>query len=120
MDGYCLRPRGCVIDSKRVRDAKAGELMPRLLTRRILVASVAGTRVSPTKSLLTTRSAHNHNMAQQQDSTLLNIREYVTKARELEDDTMDFDASSIEARLEDTVRELQARVREQQAALEKA
>lgn len=58
-------------------------------------------------------------MAQQQDRTLSNIREYVDKSRELDDDAMDFDASNIEARLEDTVKELQARVREQQAALEK-
>jgi hypothetical protein len=57
-------------------------------------------------------------MAQQQNSTLANIREYVKDARELQDDAMDFDAFNIEARLEDTVKELQARVQEQQAALE--
>ena len=57
-------------------------------------------------------------MAQQQNHTLANIREYVKDARELQDDAMDFDAFNIEARLEDTVKELQARVQELQAALE--
>jgi hypothetical protein len=37
----------------------------------------------------------------------------------LQDNAMDFDASNIEARLEQTVKDLQARVQEQQAALEK-
>jgi hypothetical protein len=58
-------------------------------------------------------------MAQQQDSTLSNIKEYAREARELQDDAMDFDASNVEARLEQTVKELQSRVQEQQAALEK-
>jgi hypothetical protein len=57
--------------------------------------------------------------AQQQNNALSNIREYVREARELQDDAMDFDASNVEARLEQTVRELQSRVQEQQAALEK-
>jgi hypothetical protein len=47
------------------------------------------------------------------------IRGYVKEARELQDGAMDFDASSTEARLEQTVKELQSRVQEQQAALEK-
>jgi hypothetical protein len=50
--------------------------------------------------------------------TLARIRQYAADARELQDDLMDFDASSTEARLEQTVRELQERVHEQQAALE--
>ncbi|KAH7394174.1 hypothetical protein DE146DRAFT_790486 [Phaeosphaeria sp. MPI-PUGE-AT-0046c] len=58
-------------------------------------------------------------MAQQQDNTLQNIRDHVNEARKLQHDAMDFDASNVEARLEETVRELQARVHEQQAALEK-
>ncbi|KAF1920307.1 hypothetical protein BDU57DRAFT_544042 [Ampelomyces quisqualis] len=58
-------------------------------------------------------------MAQQQDNALSNIRAYVNEARELQHGAMGFDASNIEARLEDTVKELQARVREQQDALEK-
>lgn len=58
-------------------------------------------------------------MAQHQDSTVQNIREYVKEAQEIRDGAMDFDASSTEARLERTVKELQARVQEQQAALEK-
>jgi hypothetical protein len=57
-------------------------------------------------------------MAQAHDEKLARIRKYVTDARELQDDPMDFDASSTEARLEQTVRELRERVQEQQAALE--
>jgi hypothetical protein len=59
-------------------------------------------------------------MAQQHSSALPKIRDYVKDARELQDDAMDFDASNMEARLDETVKELQARVQEQQAALEKA
>jgi hypothetical protein len=59
------------------------------------------------------------NMAQQQDSALSHIKGYVTEARELQDDAMDFDSSDTEARLEQTVKDLQSRVQEQQAALEK-
>ncbi|KAF1956773.1 hypothetical protein CC80DRAFT_65293 [Byssothecium circinans] len=58
-------------------------------------------------------------MAQSQKETLARIQQYVTAARELQDDPMDFNASVTEARLEQTVRELQERVQEQQAALEK-
>lgn len=58
-------------------------------------------------------------MAQQDDEVLRVIREYVREARELRDDAMDFDASNTEARLDQTIKELQARVQEQQAALEK-
>jgi hypothetical protein len=58
-------------------------------------------------------------MAQQQTDTLQKIREYAKESRGLQDDAVDFDASSTEARLAQTVKELQARVQEQQAALEK-
>lgn len=58
-------------------------------------------------------------MAQPQNETLKKIREYSEEARGLQDDVVDFDASSTEARLEQTVKELQARVQEQQAALDK-
>jgi hypothetical protein len=58
-------------------------------------------------------------MALQQNNAIANIREYAKDARELQDNAMDFDASNIEARLEQTVKDLQARVQEQQAALEK-
>ncbi|KAF2786419.1 hypothetical protein K505DRAFT_259959 [Melanomma pulvis-pyrius CBS 109.77] len=57
-------------------------------------------------------------MAQPQIDTLVNIRQYATESRELHAEQMDIDASSTEARLEHTVKELQARVREQQVALE--
>ena len=59
-------------------------------------------------------------MAQAHDEKISRIRQYVTQSRELQDDPMDFDASNTEARLEQTVRELQERVQEQQAALERA
>lgn len=87
--------------------------------RDTIVESASG-RVThePRYQSTNTRFSHFSNMAQQQNSTLANIREYVKDARELQDDAMDFDASNIEARLEDTVKELQARVQEQQAALE--
>jgi hypothetical protein len=58
-------------------------------------------------------------MAQQQNVHPQNIREYAKDTRELQDGAMDFDASNTEARLEQTVKELQARVQEQEAALEK-
>jgi hypothetical protein len=58
-------------------------------------------------------------MAQSHSETLRRIRGYVEEARTLQDDIVDFDASGTEARLEQTVKELQARVKEQQAALEK-
>lgn len=57
-------------------------------------------------------------MTQSQDNTLTAIRQYATESRELQAVQMDFDASGTEARLEQTVKELQARVREQQVALE--
>ncbi|USP73280.1 hypothetical protein yc1106_00554 [Curvularia clavata] len=46
------------------------------------------------------------------------IRDYAQEARHLLDDGVDFDASDTEARLAQTVKELQARVEEQQAALD--
>jgi hypothetical protein len=57
-------------------------------------------------------------MAQPQSETFQKIREYATEANKLLDDAVDFDASSMEARLAQTVKELQTRVQEQQAALE--
>lgn len=54
-----------------------------------------------------------------QRETLQKIQEYVAEARERQDDAVDFDASTTEARLAQTVKELQARVQEQQAALDK-
>lgn len=57
-------------------------------------------------------------MEQQQKEPVEMIREYSKDARKLQHDPMDSDASSTEARLEQTLRELQARVGEQQAALE--
>ncbi|KAJ8112381.1 hypothetical protein OPT61_g5231 [Boeremia exigua] len=57
-------------------------------------------------------------MAQEQDVTLGKIRAYSKDAHELQDGSMELDASSTEARLAQTIKELQARVDEQQAALE--
>ena len=54
-----------------------------------------------------------------QRETLEKIQEYAREARERQVDLVDFDASSTEARLAQTVKELQARVQEQQAALDK-
>jgi hypothetical protein len=67
----------------------------------------------------TARAVRSHNMSQQQNNANANIREYVKDARELQEGAMDFDASNTEARLEQTVKELQSRVEEQQAALDK-
>lgn len=58
-------------------------------------------------------------MAQQQEAVLANIRNYVKEARNIQDGAMEFDASNTATRLEQTVRELQSRVEEQQTALEK-
>lgn len=58
-------------------------------------------------------------MAQEQHETLINIRQFAAKARELQEGQMDVDASGTEARLDETIKELQARVKEQQAALER-
>jgi len=58
-------------------------------------------------------------MAPGPDGTLRKIREYVKHASESQNDAMDFDTVSTETRLEQTVRELQARIQEQQAALAK-
>jgi uncharacterized protein YqgV (UPF0045/DUF77 family) len=58
-------------------------------------------------------------MAQSQNETLACIQQYVTAARKLQDDPMDLDASATETRLEQTVKELQERVQEQQAALDR-
>jgi hypothetical protein len=64
------------------------------------------------------QSARQNSMAQQLDQTIERIRAYAQDAQQLHDDTMELDASNTEARLARTVRELQARVKEQQAALE--
>ncbi|KAF1946577.1 hypothetical protein EJ02DRAFT_366601 [Clathrospora elynae] len=58
-------------------------------------------------------------MVQPHSKTIQEIRRYFKEARALQDDSMDFDASSTETRLAQTVKELQVRVQEQQAALEK-
>ena len=57
--------------------------------------------------------------AQHQSAALGSIRDYVTGAWQLHDSPLDFDASDTEARLAETVKELQARIQEQQAALDK-
>lgn len=57
-------------------------------------------------------------MAQLHNDTLANIRQYATESRALQAVQMDLDASGTEARLGQTVKELQARVHEQQVALE--
>lgn len=57
-------------------------------------------------------------MAQRQDEVIDKIRAYSKDANGLQDDPMQLDASDTETRLAQTVRELQARVEEQQAALE--
>ncbi|KAF2738214.1 hypothetical protein EJ04DRAFT_59978 [Polyplosphaeria fusca] len=56
-------------------------------------------------------------MAQSEADVLSNIHRYAAEARELHDEQMDMDASSAEARLNQTVQHLQARVDEQRAAL---
>ena len=58
-------------------------------------------------------------MTQPQNETFARIRQYVAEELEIQDNPMDFDASATEARLEHTVKELQERVQEQQAALDK-
>ena len=58
-------------------------------------------------------------MAQLQDEVISRIRLYAAEARDMQDQEMDMDATSTEARLNETLRELQARVKEQQAALAK-
>jgi uncharacterized protein (DUF3084 family) len=57
-------------------------------------------------------------MAQAPDQVVQRIREYAQEARNLHEDAVDFDASDTETRLAQTVKELQARVQEQQAALD--
>lgn len=57
-------------------------------------------------------------MAQRYNDAVAKIRKYSEDAYDLRDDSMELDASNTEARLAQTVRELQARVDEQQAALE--
>lgn len=59
-----------------------------------------------------------HDMAQQQDDVIDKIRAYSKDADDLRDDPMELDGSNTETRLAQTVRELRARVEEQQAALE--
>jgi hypothetical protein len=57
-------------------------------------------------------------MSQQRDEVIDRIRAYSQDANDLRDDPMELDTSDTEMRLAQTVRELQARVEEQQAALE--
>lgn len=59
-----------------------------------------------------------HDMAQRQDEVIDRIRTFCKDANDLRDDPMELDASDTAARLAKTVRELQARVEEQQAAVE--
>ncbi|KAF2121958.1 hypothetical protein BDV96DRAFT_483430 [Lophiotrema nucula] len=56
-------------------------------------------------------------MAQSLSDTIANIRQYAVEGREIQEEQMDLDASGTEARLEKTIRELQQRVDEQEAAL---
>ncbi|KAF1362557.1 hypothetical protein EJ07DRAFT_174996 [Lizonia empirigonia] len=58
-------------------------------------------------------------MAQEQDASMQNIRQYLKDAHELHDDSMELDASDTEARLAQTVKELRARVEEQETALQR-
>jgi hypothetical protein len=58
-------------------------------------------------------------MARSQDEALLNIRQYAAEARKMQDERMDVDDTGTEARLDNTLKELQARVQEQQTALDK-
>lgn len=58
-------------------------------------------------------------MAQPHNETLERIKQYAEAARNTHNDAMDFTTSSTEARLERTVKELQARVHQQEAALAK-
>jgi hypothetical protein len=58
-------------------------------------------------------------MARSQDEALSNIRQYAAEARKMQDERMDVDDTGTEARLDNTLKELQARVQEQQTALDK-
>ena len=59
-----------------------------------------------------------HDMALQPDEVIDKIRAYSKDANGLRDDLMELDATDTEARLAQTVKELRARVAEQQFALE--
>lgn len=56
-------------------------------------------------------------MAQPQNEVLERIQQYAASAREYDDDPMDVTNPSTEARLDRTIKELQARVQQQKAAL---
>lgn len=58
-------------------------------------------------------------MPQEQDASMQNIRQYLKDAHELHDDSMELDVSDTEARLAQTVKELRARVEEQETALQR-
>jgi hypothetical protein len=58
-------------------------------------------------------------MSVSQDETLSNIRQYVAKARKLQEEHMDVDIYGTEARLDSTIKELQAQVEQKRAELEK-
>lgn len=58
-------------------------------------------------------------MAQQRNEAIDRIRVYAKDAYGLHDNLMELDASNTETRLAQTVRELQACVENQQAALER-
>lgn len=71
-------------------------------------------QVASALPLYTTRTI----MAQEIDHVVARIRKSIAEVRDLQQDAIMPDASATEAHLENTVRELQARVEEQQAALE--
>jgi uncharacterized ferritin-like protein (DUF455 family) len=58
-------------------------------------------------------------MAEIDANVLEGIKEYAQQTKTAEDARMDVDPSDLEARLEETIRELQDRLREQEDALEK-
>ena len=58
-------------------------------------------------------------MADSYNEALSNIHQYATKAQDAQESQMDVDVSSIETRLDSTLKELQDRVKQQQIALDK-
>jgi len=58
-------------------------------------------------------------MADSYNEALSNIRQYATEAQDAQESQMDVDVSSIETRLDSTLKELQDRVRQHQIALDK-
>lgn len=58
-------------------------------------------------------------MADPNNDTLAKIQQYAAESKALQDREMDIDSSDMEVRLEHTIKELEGRVQQQQAALEK-